>query len=90
MEKLEGRDRLNEWYDRFLDKIESPVESTYVATSCGPSHVLIGGPEGAQPLVCLHAMRTGSAFLLSEMGPILKNFRVYAPDLPGQSVKGPK
>ena len=35
-------------------------------------------------------MRTGSAHLLSELGPLLHRFRVIAPDLPGQSVRGPQ
>jgi len=85
----DGRDRLNEWYDRFLGQISVSTESVSIPTRCGPSHVLIGGPENAPPLLCLHAMRTGSAFLLSELGPILERFRVFAPDLPGQSIRGP-
>jgi pimeloyl-ACP methyl ester carboxylesterase len=35
-------------------------------------------------------MRTGAAHLLSELGPLLGRFRVVAPDLPGQSVRGPQ
>jgi pimeloyl-ACP methyl ester carboxylesterase len=33
-------------------------------------------------------MRTGSSFLISELNPILDRYRVIAPDLPGQSVRG--
>ena len=51
--------------------------------------MLVGGPVDAPPLVCLHAMRTGSAHLLSELGPLFERFRIYAPDVPGQSVHGP-
>jgi pimeloyl-ACP methyl ester carboxylesterase len=35
-------------------------------------------------------MRTGSAFLVSELGPLLDHFRIIAPDLPGQSIRGPQ
>ncbi|MEM7393611.1 MAG: alpha/beta hydrolase, partial [Verrucomicrobiota bacterium] len=56
----------------------------------GNSHVLLAGPPDGPPLVCLHAMRTGSAFLTSELNLLLDRFRVIAPDLPGQSVRGPQ
>ena len=35
-------------------------------------------------------MRTGAAHLLSEFGPLARRFRLVAPDLPGQSVRGPQ
>ncbi|WP_161604658.1 alpha/beta fold hydrolase [Roseiconus nitratireducens] len=84
----QGRERLVGWYERFQAKIESPVERVTLPTSWGPSHVLVSGPDDGTPLVCLHAMRTGASFLLSELQPLLTRFRVYAPDLPGQSVQG--
>lgn len=84
----EGRARLEGWYEKFRARIPASVESREVSTSHGPSHVLVGGPAGGPPLVCLHAMRTGSAHLLSELGPLFSQFRIIAPDLPGQSVRG--
>lgn len=84
------RGRLEAWYDRFRDRIPGPTESREVPTSCGPSHVLLAGPADGPPLVCLHAMRTGAAHLLSELGPLVCRFRVIAPDLPGQSVRAPQ
>jgi 2-hydroxy-6-oxonona-2,4-dienedioate hydrolase len=35
-------------------------------------------------------MRTGSPFLLSELPTLGKRLRLYAPDLPGQSIRGPE
>ena len=84
-----GRARLEAWYERFRGRIAAPTESREVPTSLGPSHVLLAGPASGPPLVCLHAMRTGSAHLVSELGGLLDRFRVVAPDLPGQSVRGP-
>jgi len=83
-----GRARLEAWYERFRGRIAAPTESREVPTSLGPSHVLLAGPASGPPLVCLHAMRTGSAHLVSELGGLLDRFRVVAPDLPGQSVRG--
>jgi 2-hydroxy-6-oxonona-2,4-dienedioate hydrolase len=78
------------WYERFTARIGYPVERQVAGTSFGPSHVLLAGPVAGPPLVCLHAMRTGAAHLLSELGPLLERFRVIAPDLPGHSVRGPQ
>lgn len=85
-----ARQRLEEWFVRFVDRIPAPVESREVPTRYGPSHVLVAGRPDGPPLVVLHAMRTGSAFLVSELVPLLDHFRVIAPDLPGQSVRGPQ
>jgi pimeloyl-ACP methyl ester carboxylesterase len=85
-----ARERLVAWWERFRARIPGPTESREVPTRCGPSHVLLAGPADAPPLVCLHAMRTGSAHLVSELGPLLDRFRVVAPDLPWQSVRGPQ
>ena len=59
-------------------------------TSIGPSHVLVTGPKDGLPLVCLHGMRTGASFLLSELPVLARRFRLYAPDMPGQSIRGPE
>jgi 2-hydroxy-6-oxonona-2,4-dienedioate hydrolase len=85
-----ARVRLEAWYARFQDRISAPVESREVPTRHGPSHVLIAGAADAPPLVCLHAMRTGAAHLLHELGPLATRFRLVAPDLPWQSVRGPQ
>lgn len=85
-----ARGRLEAWYARFRDRVSGPVEGREVPTRHGPSHVLVAGPAAAPPLVCLHAMRTGAAHLLSELGPLAARFRLIAPDLPGHSVRGPQ
>lgn len=85
-----ARTRLESWFERFRGRIPVLVESRDVPTRHGPSHVLLGGPADGPPLVCLHPMRAGSAHLLSELGPLLDRFRVIAPDIPGQSVRGPQ
>jgi 2-hydroxy-6-oxonona-2,4-dienedioate hydrolase len=85
-----SRERLEAWHEHFRTRIRTPVASITVHTSLGRSHVLLAGAEDAPPLMCLHAMRTGSAHLLSELQPLATRFRLIAPDLPGQSVLGPQ
>lgn len=85
-----ARNQLDGWFARFRDRIAAPVESCEVPTRHGISHVLLAGRPDGPPLVCLHAMRTGSAFFVSELGPLFDRFRIIAPDLPGQSDRGPQ
>ena len=85
-----GRKRLEAWYARFAERITAPVIERDVSTRYGASHLLMAGVENAPTIVCLHAMRTGAAHLLSEFGPLLERFRLVVPDLPGQSVRGPQ
>ncbi len=83
-----SRARLEAWYQRFLARVEGPVQSRRVPTRFGESHVLVAGRIDGPVLVVLHPMRTGAAHLLAELGPTLAHFRVIAPDLPDQSVRG--
>jgi pimeloyl-ACP methyl ester carboxylesterase len=85
----EGRARLEAWYDRFLGRVRAVVEHREVATAHGPSHVLVVGEADRPPLVCLHGALASSAHAAAELGPLADRFRVYLPDLPGQSVRGP-
>lgn len=83
-----ARARLEAWYQRFLARVEGPVQSQHVPTRFGESHVQVAGRADGQVLVVLHPMRTGAAHLLAELGPTLAHFRVIAPDIPDQSVRG--
>jgi 2-hydroxy-6-oxonona-2,4-dienedioate hydrolase len=85
----EGRRVLEGWHAHFLSRVEHPVETHSVSTAWGPSSVLDCGPRDAPVVVCLHAMRTGSAHLLSELQALAQRARLIVPDLPGQSVHGP-
>lgn len=75
------------WYERFRAKLAAPTESRTVATRFGDTHVLVGGPRAAPPVVILHGALASSAHLLVELEALLQHFRVYAVDVVGQSVK---
>ena len=75
------------WFDRFHARIKTPTQSRVLKTSFGETHVLVGGPETAPPLVILHGAMASSAHAIHELEPLLKDFRVYAVDVLGQSVK---
>lgn len=83
-----AKKRLNEWYQRFLDRAGVRSKSIEVSTSYGKNHVLTIGDSSNTPLVCLHSMLTSSAHIVSELALLTDKYYIIAPDLPGQSVKG--
>lgn len=84
----EARERQEDWYQRFLVRANVKVEFDFIETSFGETHVLTAGDPDNPPLVCLHAMLTGSAHLLSEIKYLAGHYRLILPDIPGHSVKG--
>lgn len=83
----EAKAVLLRWFERFRERLPVPTESRTVRTRLGDTHVLVGGPEGAPPVVLLHGAMASSAHVLAELAPLLERFRVYAVDVVGQSVK---
>jgi 2-hydroxy-6-oxonona-2,4-dienedioate hydrolase len=81
--------RMQEWFERFRGNIGVPTESRTVSTKFGDTHVLVGGPPSAPPLVAVHGAMASSAHMLREIAPMLARYRVYAIDVIGQSVKTP-
>lgn len=83
-----ARERLEHWYQRFLERIPVKTASTEIETSFGKTNLLTMGDPSKPPLVCLHSMMTSSAHLASELVALLDHFYIIAPDIPGQSVRG--
>ncbi|MDH5654445.1 MAG: alpha/beta hydrolase [Spirochaetia bacterium] len=83
----EKKEKILEWYDKFKNKIKYPLESMEIQTSFGKTHLLTGGPADGVPVVILHGAMASSAHLLYELQGLLENYRVYAVDIIGQSVK---
>jgi pimeloyl-ACP methyl ester carboxylesterase len=81
---VEGHDALRSWYEDLLEEFEVPVESKYVETRFGRTHMLVAGPEDADPLILIQGL-TGSAPLWRRQFPALsQEFRVIALDTVGQ------
>jgi 2-hydroxy-6-oxonona-2,4-dienedioate hydrolase len=73
------------WSEKFRARLTVPTESRRIATRAGETHVLVGGPVDAPPLVILHGALASAAHALVELAPLLARYRVYAVDLVGQS-----
>ena len=78
-----------DWYERFRARLTVPTESRQVPTRFGDTHVLVGGPATAPPVVIVHGAMASSAHLLVELAALLETHRVYAVDVIGQSPKTP-
>jgi pimeloyl-ACP methyl ester carboxylesterase len=81
--------KMLEWYERFRARLPVATESRSVPTPFGDTHVLVGGPVDAPPLVVVHGAMASSAHVMVELAPLFARYRVYAVDVIGQSVKTP-
>ncbi|NRF92508.1 alpha/beta hydrolase [Paenibacillus frigoriresistens] len=70
-------------YDRTLQEWDVPVESAYFDTSFGETHVLISGPEDAEPLILFHGFGFSSTMWIENIRPLSKRYRTYAVDFIG-------
>jgi pimeloyl-ACP methyl ester carboxylesterase len=79
---------IEEMYDRQLARLPFPVESRYVETRFGRTHLLLGGPQDAPPLVIFHGGNDTNPSTLGWFAPLAEEFRIIAPDTighPGRS-----
>lgn len=79
----EGRAQYLATYNEILALWPVPYESKFVPTSHGTTHVLVCGPEGAPPLVLLHAYAFSAASWYAQVGALAAGHRVYAVDVMG-------
>ncbi len=80
----EGYNAIRDWYDALLEQIEIPFESRYVDTRFGRTHMLVCGPEDAEPLVLVQAVAGSSPLWRNQLPVLAEHFRVYALDTNGQ------
>lgn len=81
-----GERQMREWYTRFRARLPFVCESQTLTTSFGKTHLLITGPPEAPPLLLLHGALAGAPQVLGEISSLPSRYRVYAVDIPGQSV----
>lgn len=77
-------------YDCTLNQIPARFEHRMLPTRFGETHVLVTGPADAPPLVIFHGGNMVNPISLRWFAPLLKHYRVYAPDTvghPGRSAQ---
>lgn len=78
-----------EAYDKALTLWQTPFEEKDIKTKYGNAHVIISGPENAEPLVLLHGMNASSTMWYPNIKSLSEQYRVYAIDFllePGKSL----
>lgn len=80
----EGRAAVLALYDRELARLKLAVDSRFVSTRFGRTHLLVAGPEDALPLVVVHGAN-GSALPMAEaLGKLAERQRCVFVDVPGE------
>jgi len=83
----EGQARYLAAYDATLALWPVPVESVDVPTRFGNTHVNACGPEGAPPLLLLHAFAISSTMWYPNVAELSRSYRIYALDTIGDKGK---
>jgi pimeloyl-ACP methyl ester carboxylesterase len=72
------------WYEDTLAKITIPVESVFVETRFGRTHMLAAGPTDAEPVFLIPGVAGCAPLWRRQIPDLASRFRVYALDIPGQ------
>lgn len=78
-----GKKRILDYYDKYIQSVPVEIEHQYVKTSFGQTHVLVSGPSEGEPLFIFQGGNCINPMTLSWFTPLLSKYRVYAPDTPG-------
>jgi pimeloyl-ACP methyl ester carboxylesterase len=72
-------------YDAMLGRLTVPVQTGFVPTRHGATHVLTAGPEIGRPVVLLHGWNASAAGWWPQVHALAAVYRVHAPDTIGQA-----
>ncbi len=80
----EGCKAIMDWYESVIDLIDIPVESQYVDTRFGPTHMLVCGPEDGRPVIMVQGVASSAPLWRHQLSALSRHYRVYALDTVGQ------
>jgi pimeloyl-ACP methyl ester carboxylesterase len=80
----EGRAEVMRAYQAVMDCWPVPHQELTVETSFGRTHIIANGPEGAPPVVLLHALLATATSWYRTVGALSQTYRVYAVDIIGE------
>jgi pimeloyl-ACP methyl ester carboxylesterase len=81
----EGHAAVMAWYDCALQNIGVDYQSLIFDTRYGETHVIACGPQDAPPLLLVEGLGGNALLWKPQLSVFLKNFRVYAVDVIGQT-----
>lgn len=74
-------------YDAIMKQWAVPYQELTVSTSFGETHVIASGPEGAPPVVLLHALLATATSWYRNVEALSQSYRVYVVDVIGEGNK---
>jgi pimeloyl-ACP methyl ester carboxylesterase len=83
----EGKTEVLSAYNAIMDKWPVLYKELTISTSFGETHVIVSGPEGAKPVVLLHALLASATCWYRNVEALSQNYRVYALDVIGEGNK---
>ena len=79
-----GFNAIMSWYEDTEAKIPVPVESVFVETRFGRTHMLVAGPVDGEPVLLIPGVAGCAPLWRRQIGDLSRHFRVYALDITGQ------
>ncbi len=81
----EAREAVLGYYEQMMGLLSVPHEHVFVDTCCGRTSMIACGDRENPPLILLHGSSMNAAMWIGDLPKYAAHFRVYAPDLPGES-----
>ncbi|MGM0896513.1 MAG: alpha/beta fold hydrolase [Bacillota bacterium] len=81
--KKDGKSIIANHYDSYLSNFGCEIEQTNVNTNVGDTHVLVAGPPEGKPVIVFQGGNCINPMTLSWFLPLIKTYRIYAPDTIG-------
>jgi pimeloyl-ACP methyl ester carboxylesterase len=79
----QGKARIQQHYEDYLQTLDFPVERRYIDTRFGKTHLLVAGPAEGKPLFVFQGGNCINPMTMSWFSQLTKEYRVYAPDTIG-------
>jgi pimeloyl-ACP methyl ester carboxylesterase len=74
-------------YQALMEHWHKPYQELKIQTTFGETHVIASGPEGAPPVVLLHALSATATSWYRNIEALSETYRVYAVDVMGEGNK---
>ncbi|KAA3644591.1 MAG: hypothetical protein DWQ07_14325 [Chloroflexi bacterium] len=81
----EGYRAIQAWYDRTLAQLSIPVQSHYIPTDLGKTHLLELGEGDKPPLILLHPLSANALMWSPQFEALSQHFRLIVPDIIGMA-----
>ncbi len=80
----ENREAVLGYYDNMMGMLRIPYERLEIGTRYGHTSLIAAGDAHKPPLILLHGSSMNAAMWIGDIPKYTQDFRVYAPDLPGE------